>query len=129
MSQLRPVASFEIRLACVAGACVALAFVFARAGIPGWIPPAPMLMLGIPSPLTGMTRSFVALASGDVPRAFWFHPLGPVCFAACVVSIVAVFRGAVTGRELRLRLPAVHVGIIVAAIASVWVRQIAVFGG
>jgi len=48
----------------------------------------------IDCPFCGMTRSFVALAHGDVAAAFQFHPAGPLLFAAMVVflgAVVAVF--------------------------------------
>jgi len=44
--------------------------------------------IGCPS--CGMTRSFVALAHGDLAAALRFHPAGPLLFAAMVVALVAV---------------------------------------
>jgi hypothetical protein len=41
-------------------------------------------------PLCGMTRSFVALAHGDLAAALRFHPAGPLLFLAMVVFLVAV---------------------------------------
>jgi hypothetical protein len=45
---------------------------------------------GIDCPMCGMTRSFVALAHGDVGAAFRFHPAGPLLFVAMVALVVAV---------------------------------------
>jgi hypothetical protein len=45
---------------------------------------------GIACPFCGMTRSFVALAHGDIPSALGFHPAGPLLFAAMVVGVVAI---------------------------------------
>lgn len=45
--------------------------------------------LGVHCPLCGMTRSFVALAHGNVEAAFRFHPAGPLLFAAMVVFVGA----------------------------------------
>lgn len=45
---------------------------------------------GIDCPMCGMTRSFVALAHGDVGAALRFHPAGPLLFVAMVVLVVAV---------------------------------------
>ncbi|NVB80590.1 MAG: DUF2752 domain-containing protein [Kofleriaceae bacterium] len=45
---------------------------------------------GIDCPMCGMTRSFVALAHGDIGAAFRFHPAGPLLFVAMVALVVAV---------------------------------------
>jgi len=42
----------------------------------------------IDCPFCGMTRSFVALAHGDVPAALRFHPAGPLLFAAMMVALI-----------------------------------------
>jgi hypothetical protein len=44
----------------------------------------------IDCPFCGMTRSFVALAHGDLAAALRFHPAGPLLFAAMVVALIAV---------------------------------------
>jgi hypothetical protein len=44
----------------------------------------------IDCPFCGMTRSFVALAHGDVAGAFRFHPAGPLLFVAMAVALVAL---------------------------------------
>jgi hypothetical protein len=108
--------------------CAAL---FAALGTPP-LPPAPMVVLGVPSPLTGMTRSFVAVAEGRLTDAFVLHPLGPLCFAACALAAVSLTVTAARGRrpaavERIVALP--HRGVIVAAsFLAAWVRQIVVFG-
>lgn len=45
---------------------------------------------GVDCPMCGMTRSFVALAHGDVGAAFRFHPAGPLLFVAMAALVVAV---------------------------------------
>jgi hypothetical protein len=47
-------------------------------------------------PLCGMTRSFVALAHGQLGAAFRFHPAGPLLFATMVVFVTAVLTLAIT---------------------------------
>ena len=52
-------------------------------------------------PFCGMTRSFVALAHGDVASALRFHPAGPLLFAAMLVGLVAVAMSALArGRPI-----------------------------
>jgi hypothetical protein len=43
---------------------------------------------GLPCPGCGMTRSFCALAKGNVHQSFLFHPLGPLVFLAFIVAWV-----------------------------------------
>jgi hypothetical protein len=47
-------------------------------------------LFGVDCPFCGMTRSFVALAHGEIGRAFAFHPAGPLLFAAMLVFLGAV---------------------------------------
>jgi hypothetical protein len=47
-------------------------------------------LFGIDCPMCGMTRSFVALAHGDVAAAFAFHPAGPLLFVAMLACVVAI---------------------------------------
>jgi len=50
----------------------------------------------IDCPFCGMTRSFVALAHGDLAAALRFHPAGPLLFAAMLgflcAAVVALVR-------------------------------------
>lgn len=119
-------------LAALGGSLLVTAVVFAQTGIPGWIPPGVLPALGVPSPLSGMTRSFVALASGDLPGAFGWHPLGPVVFAACVGAVVlagvSTVRGAVPEgvRALASKRP---VWLLVGwCFVVAWIRQIVYLG-
>ncbi len=47
-------------------------------------------VLPIECPFCGMTRSFVALAHGDLAAALKFHPAGPLLFAAMLVFLAVV---------------------------------------
>lgn len=129
----RALLRLEVPLGLLGFACVAGAVVFAVSGVPAWIPPAPLVRAGVPSPLTGMTRSFVAVVRGDVGAAFLWHPLGPLVFAVCVgaaamaaISVVRGTRSELVGRILGRR--ALWYAVAV-AFAAVWVRQIVVIGG
>jgi hypothetical protein len=110
---------------------VACAVLFAVFGTPQ-LPPAPMVVLGVPSPLTGMTRSFVAVAEGRLIHAFVLHPLGPLCFAACALAAVSLTITALRGRRPAVvdRIVALpRGGVVVAAMfLAAWMRQIVVFG-
>lgn len=52
------------------------------------------LVMGVPCPGCGMTRSMVRLADGDVVGAFRMHPAGPV--------LVALWLGVVAGTAVGL---------------------------
>lgn len=121
---------FEIPLGVLGASLIACAFLFAGTGIPGWIPPAPMLALDIPSPLSGMTRSFVALAQGDVASSLRWHPLGPFLALACITMPVVAVAGVVRGRAVRAPLLG-RAGIwytVAALFVAAWIRQIVVLG-
>lgn len=47
-------------------------------------------LLHVDCPLCGMTRSFVALAHGDLRAAVEFHPAGPLWFVAMLGFVAAV---------------------------------------
>lgn len=51
--------------------------------------------LDVDCPFCGMTRSFVALAHGNVRAAFGFHAAGPLLFAAMVVFLIAALAVAI----------------------------------
>lgn len=111
--------------AALGATLVGLAVLFCLTGIPAWIPAAPLTIAGIASPLSGMTRSFVAMASGDVGAAFAWHPLGPPCFVACAAAPVLVVARVRLPRPLATRAFATG---LAAVFAAAWVRQIAVLG-
>jgi hypothetical protein len=115
----------------MAASLLVMARVFATTGVPAWIPPALTVRLGVPSPLTGMTRSFVALASGHIGRAFGLHPLGPFVVAACVAGSVIAVASWVHGKRFsalaRLASNRSLWYCVAAAFAAVWIRQILVF--
>jgi hypothetical protein len=120
----------DLHLGLLGAALIACAFAFSAWGTPP-LPPALSVVFGIPSPLTGMTRSFVALAQGDVVRAFAFHPLGPLSALACAVAVVSCAQVIATGRRPRVveRLLSVPAWgwIVGATFLIVWIRQIVVY--
>lgn len=130
-AERRRLLSMEIPLGALGLALICLSLLFARTGIPP-LPPAPLVRLGIASPLTGMTRSFVALASGDLAGAFHRHPLGPLAFGACIAAVVvAATSWTSAGRMERLAglLSRRWVWTVTGlGVAATWARQIVVLG-
>ncbi|WP_184192904.1 DUF2752 domain-containing protein [Armatimonas rosea] len=45
----------------------------------------------LPCPGCGMSRSLVCCAHGELVRAFWLHPLGPVFFGLLIGAVVLRF--------------------------------------
>lgn len=119
----------DVALGVLGASLVTLAFAFAHWGIPSWIPHAPLVALGIPSPLTGMTRSFVSIAEGDLVLAFRDHPVGPVLFLASALAPVAGVLTWLRGERVGLlRHPLAHrvtVAGLVLAIVGVWPARLA----
>ncbi len=126
----RSLLRLEVPFGALGAALVACALAFSVLGIPRWIPPAPLVRTGIPSPFSGMTRAFVALASGDLAAAFAWHPLGPIVFAICVgLPVVALFswiRDRRFGLFARVAAARVTWVVVCAAVLLGWARQIAV---
>ncbi len=123
---------WEVPFGAFGAALVVCAFVFSLVGIPSWIPQAPLVRAGIPSPFSGMTRSFVAFASGDVGAAFAWHPLGPLVFALCAGLALVAIASWVRGRrfDLVVRVASVKTTwfVVCTAVVVTWARQIAVLG-
>ncbi|HEV3232450.1 MAG TPA: DUF2752 domain-containing protein [Candidatus Dormibacteraeota bacterium] len=83
------------------------------------VPPCPFrLLTGHPCPFCGATRSFCAMARGDVLAAAHFHPLGPLLFVAVIALTVAAAVVALRGGALALRLsPAARQGLVAGGLA------------
>jgi hypothetical protein len=59
---------------------------------------------GQPCPMCGATRSFVALAHGDIARSVYLYPLAPVLFLAMLIGIGYGAWAMVTGKRVRLEM-------------------------
>jgi len=55
---------------------------------------------GIPCPTCGMTRSFMAIARGDIEQAISFHLLGPVVFLVFLILFFHVLLELATNRRI-----------------------------
>jgi Protein of unknown function (DUF2752) len=83
---------------------------------------------GVPCPTWGMTRSFTAMAQGNLTAALQFHGLGPILFVLLAITISHLSWECVTRRPLSLfyspwlRLPRVWVGALVIYVSYHLVR-------
>lgn len=87
------------------GAAAWLAPAGDRVALPGGAPLPELCLvhatLAVDCPLCGMTRSFVALAHGDLAAALRFHPAGPLLFVAMAAFVAAAVAVAIRrGRPL-----------------------------
>lgn len=57
------------------------------------------LLTGLPCPLCGMTRAFVAMAQGHVAQAFDAHVLGPAAYALTWAVALWALECCVSGRR------------------------------
>lgn len=79
-----------------------LGAVLVSQGTPLPLPACPLRHLtGIPCPTCGMTRSFVALAQGDLAGAIDYHLFGPVLFVGLIVALVHIMLELRAGRQMR----------------------------
>ena len=73
------------------------------------------LLTGLPCPTCGLTRSWIALAHGDLSGSVSLHPLGPITVVAAVLFVLGV----------HARYPAVAARLrsrpLLAAAAAVWI--------
>lgn len=56
---------------------------------------------GIPCPTCGMTRSFMAIARGDVSLAFTEHLFGPILFVLFLIAAVHLALELFSGRRIK----------------------------
>ncbi|OFW21887.1 MAG: hypothetical protein A3H97_08430 [Acidobacteria bacterium RIFCSPLOWO2_02_FULL_65_29] len=80
------------------------------------------LLTGLPCPGCGLTRSFCALAQGDVRHAIAFHFLGPVLFLGLLAGVPAMLFQGLTRRPIALVgtvLYSREVGYVLAAVLIV----------
>ena len=59
-------------------------------------------LTGQPCPFCGGTRSFVAMAHGDLGAAVHVFPIGPLLFAALVLAVAYSVGSLATGRRITL---------------------------
>lgn len=83
---------FAALAAAQLGAAACLVPVAGRVHLPDGSPLVGSCLLheigGVACPFCGMTRSFVALAHGELGAALRFHPAGPLLFSAMAAFLV-----------------------------------------
>jgi len=85
------------------------------------LPGCPFYALtGHPCPFCGGTRSFAAMWRGDLKAAFRYLPLGPLLFATTFAVAGYAVWAMVTGRRVKLALPAAVWAIAAGALAISW---------
>ena len=97
----------------------------------GWSPIPPCIfhqLTGQPCPMCGATRSFVALAHGDIAKSVLLYPLAPILFLAMLVGIGYSAWALTTGQRLRLNLSLqMHqrIGLLVLALLALnWLAKL-----
>jgi len=58
-------------------------------------------LTGIPCPGCGMTRSFLAIARGDLSQAVFYNLFGPVLFAIFLIAIIHIALELTTQQKIR----------------------------
>jgi hypothetical protein len=89
-------------MAAIGAATIAGTFLYAPWSQDGPVLCPFRLFTGLPCPGCGLTRSFCAIAQGDLRDAVAFHVLGPALFTALVLGILPLLVQGFTRRPVRL---------------------------
>jgi hypothetical protein len=77
-------------------------------------------MTGLPCPACGLTRSWVALAHGDLAASFTFNASGPLFLIAAIVVTVCAVVEVLTGRPILRRVRLAVANPVGLAVLVVW---------
>ncbi|MFN2464070.1 MAG: DUF2752 domain-containing protein [Candidatus Dormibacteria bacterium] len=97
----------EPAVAAAGSACLATAWVLPGLWSRGLNPIPPCLfhtVTGQPCPFCGGTRSFVAMAHGQLGAAAHVFPIGPALFLGLVAAVLYSSWAVATGRRVRLHM-------------------------
>jgi len=75
---------------------------------------------GLSCPTCGMTRSLYAVSHGYIGEAYYFHPLGPILYLACVLLFLKFSFEFVTRREIRITIRPRIVKAILLSVFILW---------
>jgi hypothetical protein len=84
-----------------------------------------LTVTGLRCPFCGLTWSLLSLSQGELLKAFWYHPLGPIVWGGMVLFVVSSFLLLVFRRRVELGIPAGLKGASLATgILLVWIMNI-----
>jgi hypothetical protein len=85
---------------------------------------------GIRCAMCGMSRSFCALAHGELGASLAFHPLGPAAFVLCALQVpYRLYALAIRPRRVRLGWRRLHIGFALVLCGAIIVHWIIYLGG
>lgn len=125
----------EPRVAVLGGGLLGTAWVLPELWARG-LQPIPQCLFhqvtGLPCPFCGGTRSFAAMAHGNVAAAAHVFPIGPLMFAMVVAAVLYSLWVMTTGRRLRVVLDdRLRRGLIIGAaglLALNWASKLFILG-
>ena len=87
-------------------------------------------IFGVKCAFCGMTRSFIALANGDLTAAVQYHFLGPVFFAFTVFQIpYRIWALAISPKRINIKIRKAHNYFAVIILAAILVNWFIYLGG
>jgi hypothetical protein len=125
----------EPRVAILGGGLLATAWVLPELWARG-LQPIPLCLFhqvtGLPCPFCGGTRSFAAMAHGNLAASAHVFPIGPLMFAVVVAAVLYSIWTMTTGRRLQVVLDdRLRRGLIVGAatlLALNWASKLFILG-
>lgn len=80
---------------------------------------------GLRCPFCGLTGSLLSLSQGELLKAFWYHPLGPIVWGGMALFVVSSFVLLVFRRRVELRIPAgLRAASLAAGVLLVWIMNV-----
>jgi hypothetical protein len=110
----------DVAIAATALAALVTSFVVSRSAVENGPVLYPLrLVAGVPGPGCGLTRSWVALAHGDLGTAFARNAFGPLLFALAIFAVASVVHS-LARRRAPVDLAACAASRPALALAAVW---------